>query len=234
MGTELLMTAIVVIEGVVILLLLILVAGLLKSHAEILRQLHRLGGATESGDAPAALPSVGFGEAPTTELIGTDLEGATRTISLITGRSPTLLAFMSSGCASCRTFFQELHGDLEPPLPDTRTVVVTKGPRSESPAKLAELAPEGTTLVMSDETWDDFRVPLTPYFLLLDGQARVIGEGSAGNWNQLLSLLRQSVADTGDPTQLSTTDREQFTDSRLRRSGVEPGDPSLYQNPLDR
>ena len=42
------MTALVVLEGVVILLLLILVAGLLKSHAEILRQLHRLGASTES------------------------------------------------------------------------------------------------------------------------------------------------------------------------------------------
>ena len=228
------MTAIVVIEGVVILLLLILVAGLLKSHAEILRQLHRLGGATESGDVPGVPQSVGFGEAPTTELIGTDLAGASRTISLITGRSPTLLAFMSSGCASCRVFWQELHGDLEPPLPDTRTVVVTKGRRSESPAKLAELAPEGTTLVMSDETWDDFRVPLTPYFLLLDGQARVIGEGSAGNWSQLLSLLGQSAADSGDPTQINTKGRERFTDSRLRKSGVEPGDPSLYEDPLDR
>lgn len=227
------MTALIVIEGVVIVLLLVLVAGLLRSHAEILRQLHRLGASVEDTAAVTQPRSVGFGEAPSSEVTGTDLGGAECTVTLRNGRSPTLLAFLSSGCATCRVFWQELHGDLEPPLPGTRTVVVTKGPRSESPARLAELAPPDATLIMSDETWDEFRVPLTPYFLLVDADARVIGEGSARNWEHLLSLLRQSAADAPDPTRLDTESREEFTDTRLRRSGVEPGDKSLYENPLD-
>lgn len=229
------MTALIVIEAVVILLLLVLVAGLLKSHAEILRELHRLGAGTgdgAGGQTPAR--SIGVGESPLPEITGVDTAGATRTVSLRHGRSPTLLAFLSSGCATCRTFWEELHEDLEPPLPGTRTVVVTKGPQSESPAMLAELAPPQVTLVMSDEAWDGFRVPLTPYFLLLDESARVIGEGSARNWAHLLGLLRQSAADSPDPTQMGTGGREQFTDSRLRSSGIEPGDSSLYQNPLEK
>ena len=37
------MEAVVVVEGLVIILLLVLVAGLLRSHGEILRRLHSLG-----------------------------------------------------------------------------------------------------------------------------------------------------------------------------------------------
>lgn len=230
------MTAVVVIEGVVILLLLVLVAGLLKSHAEILRQLHALGATTGTASHPEQRMSmsVGFGKAPMSEIFGTTLDESTRTISLEGGRSPTLLAFLSSGCATCRTFWEELHSDLEPPLPGTRTVVVTKGPRAESPGKLRELAPDHVPLIMSDEVWDNFRVPITPYFLFVDPAARVIGEGSARDWSHLLSLLRQSEADTPDPARLDTPGRERFTDNELRRSGVHPGDASLYENPLDR
>lgn len=228
------MTALVIIEGVVILLLVILMAGLLRSHAEILRQLERLG-ASEQGALTAPRPrTVGFGTVPRTEIEGVDLDGATRAVSLKSGRSPTLLAFLSSGCATCRVFWSELQSDVEPPIPGTRTILVTKGPKSESPSKIAELAPPELTLLMSDETWDDFKVPLTPYFLLVDPDARVIGEGSARNWDHLLSLLRQSAADAPDPTRLDTGERETFTDSRLQHSGIEPGDASLYENPIER
>lgn len=227
------MTALIVIEGVVILILLILVAGLLKSHAEILRQLHRLGGEPNARDNGRQPAPVGFTEVPSRVITGVDLEGASRSVSLETGHSPTLIAFLSSGCASCQTFWSELRAQPEPPLPNTRTVVVTKGPRAESPAKLAELAAPATEVVMSDEAWDEFRVPMTPYFLLVDPQALVVGEGSARDWQHLLSLLRQSAAD-GDPTRLDTPGRERFTDERLRGSGIEPGDPSLYENPVER
>ena len=43
------MTALIVIEGVALLLLALLVVGLLRSHAEILRALHRLGVDVEGG-----------------------------------------------------------------------------------------------------------------------------------------------------------------------------------------
>lgn len=230
------MTAIVVIEGVVIVLLLILVAGLLRSHAEILRQLDRLGVGDDTS-LPLSSPrprTVGFEEAPMKTVTGLTPRGAERAITLDHGRSPTLLAFLSSGCASCRVFWSELGADPEQPIPGTRTVIVTKGADGESPDKIAGLAPEGVEIVMSSEVWDNFRVPLTPYFVLLDPDARVIGEGSALTWQQLLGLLRQSAADTPNPAHLGTSERARFTDTHLAESGVEPGDASLYENPLDR
>lgn len=229
------MTALVVIEGVVILLLIVLVGGLLRSHAEILRQLDRLGAGEDTSSPISAqrARTVGFEEAPVKTISGLTPQGAERTMSLEHGRSPTLLAFLSSGCASCQTFWRELAEDPEPPLPGTRMVVITKGPDAESPAKVSDLAPAGTEVIMSSEMWDEFRVPLTPYFMLLDPEARMIGEGSALSWDQLLGLLRRSAADNPNPAHLGTAERAAFTDSQLTQSGVEPGDPSLYEKPVD-
>ena len=231
------MTAVVVIEAVVIALLTVLVAGLLKSHAEILRQLHALGAGEDGSVAPTArggLPrTTGFEKAPTTTLTGVDLAGGALTISLEHGRGSTLLAFLSSGCLSCETFWREFNGDFELPTPDTRTVILTKGRESESPGRLQELAPPRVQLLMSNQVWDQFKVPMTPYFLLVDGDGMVIGEGAAASWRHLIGLLRQSASDAVSPLGLDTEGRALFTDAQLRNAGVHPGDPSLYQNPLD-
>lgn len=228
------MTALVIIEGVVIVLLAVLVAGLLKSHAEILRQLHALGaGEDGSTRAGATARATGLAEAPATEISGVDPRGAARVVSLANQRGNTLLAFLSTGCASCQTFWKELAEDFDKLTPDTRTVIVTKGPEAESPARVGELAPVDLPLVMSSAAWDEFRVPLTPYFLLIDGESRVVGEGSAQSWMRLLDLFRQSLADSTRPTRLDTAGRAHFTDDQLAGSGIEPGDPSLYENPLE-
>jgi hypothetical protein len=191
------MTAVVIIEGVVIVLLLILMAGLLKSHAEILR---RLEGVADTDTDPARrLGTTGLGAAPTETITGVDVRGSATTVSLTHARGETLLAFLSSGCASCRVFWKELAGSPAMPTTSTRPIIVTKGPESESPSKIGELAPAEVALVMSDEAWDAFRVPVTPYFMLVSGDGAVIGEGSATNMEHLLGLFRQSVADS-DPT----------------------------------
>ncbi len=139
------MTAVIVIEGRGHPVLAILVAGLLKSHAEILRQLHALGvseeGTVTVGSAQTQPKTTGFERAPSTTLNGVTLAGGAQTISLEQGRGKTMLAFLSSGCLSCETFWKELSGDFEPPTPDTRAVIVTKGPESESPSRVRELAP---------------------------------------------------------------------------------------------
>jgi hypothetical protein len=67
--------------------------------------------------------------------------------------------------------------------------------------------------------------------MLVDGDGAVIGEGSATNLNHLLGLFSQSAADS-NPIRLSTRERERFTDDQLSGSGIEPGDQSLYQDPL--
>lgn len=227
------MTAVVVIEAVVILLLLVLVAGLLKSHAEILRRLDAVEGPSgfESPSRSRSLRTSGFGSAPMTTVSGVGPDGSTISFSLEHRNSETLLAFLSSGCATCRVFWSQLGDAAELPTAGTRALVVTKGPQSESPAKVRELAPTGIPVIMSDEVWNEFRVPLTPYFMLVGDDGSVIGEGSASNMEHLVGLFRQAVADA-DPTRLGTQDRELFTDAQLSRSGVEPGDASLYQDPL--
>ena len=45
------MTALLIVEGVAILLLGLMVFGLLQSHAEILRRLHDVDGASHAGSA---------------------------------------------------------------------------------------------------------------------------------------------------------------------------------------
>ncbi len=138
------MTAVIVIEAVVILLLLVLVAGLLKSHAEILRELDRLGAhpSSDSDESRAQrLKVTGLGRAPSQEIAGLDPAGTAVSVSLNQGRGETLLAFLSTGCASCRVFWDELAGSPQLPTPSTRPVIVTKGPESESPAKVGDLAP---------------------------------------------------------------------------------------------
>ncbi|MEE8376430.1 MAG: hypothetical protein V3S26_08940 [Acidimicrobiia bacterium] len=229
------MTAVVIIEGLVILLLLILVAGLLRSHAEILRQLHRLGVPDDGVDTSQStrLRTTGFETAPAAKIVGIDPSGASRSVSLDHGRGETLLAFLSTGCTSCRTFWEALDAPVDMPTPDTRPVIVTKGTSAESPKKVAELAPTQVPVIMSDDAWDTFKVPLTPYFMLVDGDGRVIGEGSASNWQHLIDLLSQSLDDSSKPMHLDTDERERFTDERLFRSGVNPGDPTLYENPIE-
>jgi hypothetical protein len=222
--------AVVIIEAVVIVLLLVLVAGLLKSHAEILRRLDQLGSASDAPTRAQQLRTTGLGKAPTDEISGVDPVGSAVSVSLEHGRGETLLSFLSTGCASCRVFWDELAGPANLPTPSTRPVIVTKGPQAESPAKVADLAPGGVQVVMSDEAWDTFRVPVTPYFMLVDGHGDVIGEGSATKMSHLLGLFRQSAADS-NPVRLSTRARERFTDDQLSSSGIEPGDPSLYEDP---
>lgn len=232
------MTAVIIIEGLVIVLLAVLVGGLLKSHAEILRQLHALGasedGSVSVGTVHTRPRSTGFEKAPASTLTGVDLAGSTLSVSLEHGRGNTLLAFLSSGCLSCQTFWDEFRGEFDLPTPDTRTVIVTKGPESESASKVRDLAPARIPLLMSDDMWDTFRVPMTPYFLLVDGSGMVVGEGAASSWSHLLGLLRRSAADSADPIHLDTEGRLQFTDTQLRNAGIQPGDPSLYENPLDK
>jgi hypothetical protein len=227
------MTTVVIIEGVVIALLVVLMAGLLKSHAEILRQLDALGAGEVEATGQRRQPrTTGFVQAPTDEIVGVDPAGAATSVSLRHGRGETLLAFLSTGCASCQVFWAEMSSESRLPTSRTRPLIVTKGPGAESPARVRDLAPAGMKVIMSDDAWDAYRVPLTPYFMLVDDNGNVIGEGSATDMSRLLDLFEQAVADS-NPTRLNTKQRERFTDERLSRSGVEPGDRSLYEDPLE-
>jgi hypothetical protein len=200
--------ALVSVETVLLVLLVVLVAALLRSHAEILR---RLG--PEGSDAPS-LPEPPAGTRADTA--APELSGVTPTgdaVKLAFHGTPTLLAFLSSGCTSCGAFWEKL-GDSRP-APELRTVIVTRGTDREQVAKLRRLAPDDVPVVMSSQAWRDYAVPGTPYFVLVEDSA-IRGEGVATTWSALASLV-------GD-----ATEDERGLDERLAAAGVGPGHPSLY------
>lgn len=250
------MTAVVVVEAVAIVLLGILVAGLLRSHADILRTLHQVG----LGDLEAARPRsspgpvpVPFGVQPGVaaprqeQTAAVDVAGVTpydeaASVAVVGTPANTLLAFLSSGCLTCAGFWSAFRGRLELPA-DTRLVVVTKGRGEESVAKIRELSPPGLTVVMSSEAWADYAVPGSPYFLLVEGATgQVRGEGAATSWKQVANLMADAGADTkahngadADVRRSRRTgaEREARADRELSAAGIHPGHPSLYPTDED-
>jgi hypothetical protein len=225
--------AVLVIEGVAIILLAILVVGLLRSNADVLRALHELGatepGGTASGRRHQHAAPEREGSAP--DVAGSTLTGSAVHVGVTGAQHPTLLAFLSTGCSACVGLWDGLKtGVGRIGSEDTRIVVVTKGPEAESESKLRELAPDGVSLVQSTEAWFDYEVPVSPYFVLVDGPSgSVIGEGSAGSWGQVSSLMTQALADAGTVKRDRLDNGEFRADAELRRAGILPGDPSLYQ-----
>jgi hypothetical protein len=228
------MTAVLIIEGIAIILLAILVVGLLRSNADVLRALHEVG---------AGEPGAGSGRtrhqhaAPEREGVAPDVSGSTLSGSAlhvgVSGTThPTLLAFLSTGCSACVGLWEGLAtGVGRIGSDDTRLVVVTKGPEAESESRLRDLAPAGVALVQSTDAWTDYEVPVSPYFVLVDGPSgSVIGEGSAGSWGQVGSLMSQALADAGSNRPDFIDNGELRADAELRRAGIHPGDPSLYHD----
>ncbi|MFV0316019.1 MAG: hypothetical protein ACK5O2_03535 [Microthrixaceae bacterium] len=169
--------------------------------------------------------------------------------SIGTATGDLLVAFLSTGCMTCHRFWEafstgeQLDGDQ---LGDgTRVVVVTQGVDSESPAKVAELAPPEVSVVMSSDAWEDFGVPVAPYFaLVVDG--RVVGEGAAAQWSQVAALLERARGDaalnsggTGGRDDQARSRRSVLTGNRdridtdLLAAGIRPGDPRLTHTSAD-
>ncbi len=254
------MTALVVALTVVVALLAVLVVGLLRSHADILAALHDLGAnldpdqpSTAASDQPDFTTRDGVAGPATTTGNAADLSGRTPAGGAVhlavTGvRHHTLLAFLSSGCLTCREFWDAFATGAADDLPgvDTRLVAVTKGPDDESESTVRSLAPPTIPTVMSSEAWDDFGVPVAPYFILVDGPTgSVVGEGAATSWTHVRELLQRAMDDNrsaarrnaddaadGPPKRhpnLSTgEDREARVDDELLAAGVGPDDPSLH------
>jgi hypothetical protein len=214
-------TAILATETVVLVLLTIVVAGLLRSHGEILRRLHALGGEDTTGEPPAIATATGTVH----DIAGLGLDDDAMQLAIGGARGRTLLAFLSSGCLTCRNFWTAFADPGALGLPnDVRVVAVVKDASEESTTALRELAAPNITVVMSSAAWDDYRVPGSPYFVLVDGAARrVRGEGTAASWEQVRTLLLQAIGD----------DRELAIDRELLAHGIGPGDPTLYRERED-
>jgi hypothetical protein len=268
--------AAVIALGVAVVLLGVLVLGLLRSHALILKALHELGAGLElereagtgvttatTGGSPGPVPvelepGVVAGtrkdSATAHDILGTDLDRAERTVAVSAAGSRTLLAFLSSGCSVCQTFWDEFRGQVDVPGNGTLQVIA-KGPAEESPSSLRSLAGD-RPVVQSSAAWADYDIPGSPYFVFVEDGV-VTGEGSATTWGQVRGLMAQGVADAqdaraaagragpgtlvGDERSADGQVREDLglgdldnlprMDAELRAAGIAPGDPSLYQPP---
>ncbi len=239
------MTVIVALLAVVVALLAVLVAGLLRTNADVLRALEDLGAGLEDDgpgprtrtDAqPAAQARTGRGAM---DVEGTTLDGGSAALRIVGAGHDTLLLFLSSGCLTCRSYWDALREPGGLGLPSRiRVVAVTKDLDAESPSSLAELVPRhGAEHVMSSQAWADYAVPGSPYAVLVGGrEGRVIGEGTGGSWEQVANLLSQATGDlayVGEDTQRTRKAGrdmavERDTDAELLAAGIRPGDPSLY------
>lgn len=227
------MTALVVALAVAVLLLAVLVAGLLRSHAEILKALHELGAGLEldRADGPVDVTIEGVrrprrsSAAETADAVsGETLDGEAVALSLANG-TDTLLAFLSSGCTTCGAFW-EAFAEKEVDVPGgARLVVVTKSLDEESASTLEQRAPRSVPLVASSSAWEGFGVPGSPYFVYVDGTGRIVGEGSAATWPAVATLMGQAHAD--DAHRKGRLSREGRDDAALAAAGIRPGDPSL-------
>lgn len=251
------MIVLVVLVMVMVVLLAVLVAGLLRSHAEILRSLHELGagvgdptdGGLRAAPAPVDAPfETRPGVAPPrpSMLTGSpsaatahDISGTTPAgdVHAVSVRVPgqTLVAFLSSTCSTCAHFWQAFSGP-GPALPlGMRLVAVTKGEHEESVGAVRGVAPQHVPVIMSSEAWRDYEVPVSPYFVLVDGASgAVVGEGAATTWEQVANLIGASAADA---RALHTppvgphgpmADRAARVDADLASHGLLPGDPRLF------
>jgi hypothetical protein len=229
------MTVLVAIETIVLALLTVLVAGLLRSHAEILRRLHEMGAGLDTDGAVAApmslrprgdAPRAGLG--PALNVAGVGLVDDALHVAVVGVQHRTLLAFLSTGCLTCHTFWEAFADADGLQLPDdVRVVVVTKDATEESVSTLRQLAPPDLPVVLASEAWDTYRVPGSPYFVLVDGASgQIAGEGTGVTWPQVHSLLTQATNDAAIAREdLATSAR---IDRELLASGIGPGHPSLY------
>lgn len=250
------MTAAVVVLGLAVALLGVLVVGLLRTHADILRSLHELGvGLDGVGGTvgPVAVrgpvvrtrpgvpePRPGGADTAIEPIVGTTPSGGSAALSLTPRPHATVLAFLSAGCTTCAGFWEAFRGEVSLPGEGTQLVIVTRGPEHESPSDIARLAPPGVTTIQSTEAWVRFGVPGSPYFALVDGaEGQIVGEGSATTWDHVTELLQRAVDDGG--VRLSTdrgpraadiardaASREARIDRDLAAAGITPGHASLY------
>jgi hypothetical protein len=189
---------------------------------------------------PSASVPTGVGGAtgrPGRDLVGHDLAGNPLTAAVVGVEHFTLLAFLSSGCSTCGRFWKQLGtGDLPDLGIDTRLIVLAKGADAESMTALQSVA-SGVDVLLSTEAWQDYEVPGTPFFILVDGRSGAVrGEGTAMGWDEVRNLVALGRGDASIVTGVSTAamkpssdaEREAVIDQLLMDAGVFPGDPSLY------
>jgi hypothetical protein len=236
------MVVVTIIIAALLAVALVYIVALLRSHADILRRLAALegGAATGLSVAPPA-PTEGAEVLAATPIAATPIAGSTprgdsATLAFGPGSPVTLLAFLTSGCASCAPLWEGLRKAPALGSLAERVVVITHDPARESPTRLERLAPPaspgapGVEVIMSSAAWADYAVPGSPHFVLTDGAGGILGRGSALSWSQLETMVADARADAraaGRPAR-TTAERAERSERALASAGITAGHPSLY------
>jgi len=230
-----------IVIAVLLVVALVYIVALLRSHADILRRLAALEehGAGRAGgwerdperSGGDEIPAVGGGEVTIAGPIsGTTIGGDSATLSFGPGSPVTLLAFLTSGCTSCAPLWEGLRDTRDLPSLAERVVVITHDTRRESPTRLERLSPAGAEVIMASAAWADYAVPGSPHFVLTDGAGGILGRGSALSWSQLETMVADARADArraADPAR-TTSERAARSQHALASAGIGPGHVSLY------
>jgi hypothetical protein len=215
------MTALVWLDTFVLALIVLLVAGVLRSHAEIIRTLHA---AEHDRETDTGTPRIGSEPTLTTggDVVGVSPDQEKVRIPVGGSMRPTLLAFLTSGCLTCHGFWHVL--GQGPSLPrGGKAVIVTKGPSEEAVSKGKELSPTGVPVVMSSEAWSSYGVPGAPYFVWVDSDGVIKGVGTGTSWESIEKLLEDSLDEADE---VNRTREEEY--GQLAAAGIYPGHPSLH------
>lgn len=247
----------IVVTGLVliVIVLALLVAGLLRSHAVILRRLHEAG-VPELDGGGALLPLASDDDEPATprpndaptgraapDLTGTSADGDPMVVAVAGRRHDTSLLFLSADCATCEPFWEAV-GDGRAhriSTPEHRLVVVARGGESDLVATIAQ-RPADVPVLLSSEAWQDYQVPGSPYIVHVDGPSgRIRGEGTSASWDQLVDLASRGRSETTERFESGRARRRnrhsgrddrppRDSDGELEAVGILPGDPSLYSD----
>jgi len=219
-------TVVMIAESILLAAVLVFLVAVLRSHAEILGRLGALEsrGAGQAAQRPDQRPVAG----PAPDIAGETLSGDAVKLTLGAGSPRTLLSFLSTGCAACGPLWEGLHDRHAGPM-GARLVIVTKGPERESLHRLQGIAPPGHEILMSSAAWEDYAVPASPHFVLVDSAAGgILGQGSATSWEQIETLLVDAQADSELHRARTTSERAARAEHALATAGISRGHPSLY------
>src|SRR6185503_2101968 len=132
------MAVLITVEAVAIALLAVLVAGVLRSHAEILRALRDAGIATGheteyERPVPARRPSGSAAQ----DVVGVTPAEESIVIGVVGAQHDTVLAFLTTGCITCGGFWRAFAEQGAESLPGAgRVVIVTRDASEESESKV--------------------------------------------------------------------------------------------------
>ena len=231
------MLALVIAEGFAVALLGVLVAGLLRSHAEILRALHDLGADLDPDRSTPVIPATRVAslraEDVAHDVVGQRLDGSAAAIGVVATPHDSVLAFLSSGCTTCHPFWDSLRAGASP-IGDARVVVIVQ--EEDNRGRLRQLAGPDLDVIASSRAWSDYGVPGSPHIVQVHGPTgRVVGEGTGQTWEQVMDLLSHGddARRRGPATAEPEDDRDNATriDAELAAAGIGPGHSSLHDQP---